>query len=187
MCWGRRQFCLGPSPECAVSYSKDTGCKLQPWGPLPKSEWNHIRECARTPHRPRNSLCHVHQTRRSFLFFTCSDSSRHIFIDWYEGGSPEELNLLGRKLRDHFKDSLDGFFLFSFLQHWSPRGHLPYTMGADRSFVWLDVRIRLLLAGKDWHTVCLRQAWLKTKANWICPNGSLRETWPWSLSDFWRE
>lgn len=66
--------------------------------------------------RPRNWLCHVRQTRRPFLFFTCSDSSPHIFTDRSGGGSPEELNLLARKLQDDFKDSLDcfGFFLLFF-------------------------------------------------------------------------
>lgn len=51
-------------------------------------------------------------------------------------------------------------------------------MGADRSFVWFDVRIRLLLAGRDWHTPFLGHALAKDKTNQICPNGTLRETWP---------
>lgn len=109
MCGGRRVFCPGPSPECTMSYSKDTGSILRPWGSLPKPKWNHIRECTRTV---TSTHSHVScSSQRPFLFFHLFRLlSYHVWIDWAEGGSPGKKTLPKRNHKTILQGLSEGGF-----------------------------------------------------------------------------
>lgn len=136
MCGGRRVFCPGPSPECTMSYSKDTGSILRPWGSLPKPKWNHIRECTRTSTHSHVSC----SSQRSFLFFHLFRLlSYHVWIDWAEGGSPGKKDFAQEEPQDDITRTFGRRFLLTVVT-FAPGWYLPHTMGAARGFVGVEGR-----------------------------------------------
>lgn len=139
------------------------------------------------------SLCALAQQTSTQLALSCSPNSALLpvfhFLWFYEAhfqGLFTRRKSRGTRIFSEgnwwFQGVLEGLSLVTLVPSGAPSLH----HGGWRKFclVWCEDKTSL---GKKRLTHSnFGTSLAKDKTNQICPNGSLRETWPWSLADFWR-